>query len=171
MIANLWRAIGTLPLQVISHFERRSSGLSLQLAPTWFLTSFLLYLRNLFSPLLLGKSGQQVTNWSWKTNLWTHGVCQRTPFLWLLNSTLPTENWTTGLYLQADWLKATWCEHEVQVPNYTHVQEEEQKKDGPTCDLMDGAYQLLGLRLNKPEHLIIRVSLCIFIVSYLSVFF
>ena len=52
-----------------------------------------------------------------------------------------------------------WCRHEVQAPNYTHVQEEEQKEDGPTCGLMDGAYQLLGLTLSKPEHLMTRVSL------------
>ena len=67
-------------------------------------------------------------------------------------------------------LKNWWCGHEVQAPHYTNVQEEEQREDGPTCGLMDGAYQLLGLRLNKPKHLIIRVSLCIFIVSYLSTF-
>ena len=36
---------------------------------------------------------------------------------------------------------------------------------------MDGAYYLLSLRLSKPEHLIIRVSLYIFVVSYLSTFF
>ena len=47
----------------------------------------------------------------------------------------------------------------VQAPNYMHVQEEEQKEDGPTYDLMDGAYQLLGLKLSKSEHLMIRVSL------------
>ena len=37
-----------------------------------------------------------------------------------------SENWTTGLYLQANQLEATWCEHKVQAPNYTHIQEEEQ---------------------------------------------
>ena len=66
--------------------------------------------------------------------------------------------------------KILWCEHEVQAPNYTHVQEEKQKIDGPTCGLMDEAYQLLGLTLSKPKHLMIRVSLCIFIVSYLNTF-
>ena len=54
-------------------------------------------------------------------------------------------------------VQCIWCGHEVQAPNYTHVQEEEQKEDGPTCGLMDGAYQLLDLRLNKPKHLIIRI--------------
>ena len=59
---------------------------------------------------------------------------------------------------QETW-EAFWCGHEVQAPNYTHVQEEEQKEDSPTCGLMDGAYQLLGLKLSKPEHLMIKVSL------------
>ena len=66
--------------------------------------------------------------------------------------------------------KNSWCGHEVQAPNYAHIQEEEQKEDGPTCGLMDGAYQLLGLTLSKPEHLMVRVSLCIFIVGYLKHF-
>ena len=67
-----------------------------------------------------------------------------------------------------------WCRHKVQAPNYTYVREEEQKEDGLTYGLMNGACQQLGLRLSKPEHLIIRVSLgslCIFIVSYLNTFF
>ena len=33
----------------------------------------------------------------------------------------------------------SWCGHKVQASNYTHVWEEEQKKDGPTYGLMDGA--------------------------------
>ena len=58
-----------------------------------------------------------------------------------------------------------WCWHEVQTPNYTNVWEEEQKKDGPTCGLMDGAYKLLGLRLSKLKYLIIKVSLCILLLA------
>ena len=32
-----------------------------------------------------------------------------------------------------------WCGYKVQAPNYTHVSEEEQKEDGPTCGLKNGA--------------------------------
>ena len=68
-----------------------------------------------------------------------------------------------------------WCNSDADTRyktpiTHTHVQKEKQKEDDPTCGLMDRAYQLLGLRLSKPEHLIIRVSLCIYIVSYLRTF-
>ena len=62
-------------------------------------------------------------------------------------------------FLRVNHFMQSWCGHEVQAPNYTHIQEKEQKEDGPACGLMDGAYQLLGLKLSKPEHLMIRVSL------------
>ena len=59
----------------------------------------------------------------------------------------------------------SWCEHDVQAPNYTHVWEEEQKEDGPTCGLMDGCLLVIRLEIKQAEHLIIRVSLRILLLA------